>query len=176
MVHRLGALPETPTLPPGYSYRQAIDSDAEQIDKLLGTAFGNDWREGGAREVLLDHPDVPTTWIVLQAGNVVATASYQLKPVEFPESAWVHYVGADPAHSGKGLGLFVTWKVLHQAADAGRTDVYLTTDDWRLPAIRTYLKLGFEPDCRHESHDERWSEVFEALATKAAPPSPAPTD
>ena len=39
----------------------------------------------------------------------------------------------------------------------------LWTDDWRLPAIKTYLNLGFEPDIEHESHPERWRAVFEKL-------------
>lgn len=168
MVHHLQKLPPQPTLPPEYACRPAVEADAEQIDALLLAAFGDGWREGEARRELLDNPNVPTTWIVEFRGKVVATASYQLKPEDFPDSAWVHYVGADAAHAGRGLGLFVTWKVLQQAAELGRKDVLLTTDDGRLPAIRTYLKLGFEPDNWHESHAERWRKVFEALEESPA--------
>ncbi len=39
----------------------------------------------------------------------------------------------------------------------------LCTDDWRLPAVKTYLNLGFEPEIIHESHPARWKAVFETL-------------
>ena len=41
----------------------------------------------------------------------------------------------------------------------------LQTDDFRLPAIRMYLKLGFTPvyEVEGEDHRARWSAVFERL-------------
>ena len=55
--------------------------------------------------------------------------------------------------------------------DLGLKECLLSTDDWRLPAIRTYLELGFEPD-----YDEadgvskaRWAAVREKLAAYRKP-------
>jgi mycothiol synthase len=39
----------------------------------------------------------------------------------------------------------------------------LETDDWRLAAIRTYLRLGFEPDPVEEEHAARWRRVLKIL-------------
>jgi len=48
-------------------------------------------------------------------------------------------------------------------AELGLTDVDLTTDDPRLPAIKTYLKLGFLAYETDPSHPARWDMVEEKL-------------
>lgn len=35
-------------------------------------------------------------------------------------------------------------------------EVYILTDDWRVAAIVTYLRLGFRPEIAHPNHIERW--------------------
>lgn len=163
----LAALPEPPLLPPGYRLREATAADAGAIAGVLTRSFEEPWDVARVRSVLLDHPEVPTTYVIERAGAPVATASYQLMPKEFPRSGWVHYVGAEPSEAGKGLGYAVVLAVLYRAREAGMTDAMLTTDDPRLPAIRTYLKLGFAPDMWHESHPERWRAVYQALGVPA---------
>ena len=48
-----------------------------------------------------------------------------------------------------------------------QSSVVLFTDDHRLAAIKTYLKLGFEPQMVHDSHPERWREVLAKLGWQA---------
>ncbi|MGV3613738.1 MAG: GNAT family N-acetyltransferase [Fimbriimonas sp.] len=168
-MHRrdLEGLPEMPILPDGYVLREATAEDADALGVVLTRSFEEPWPAQRVRDVLLDHPEVPTTFLIAHGGVPVATASYQLMPNDFPDSGWVHYVGADPNHGGKGLGYAVVLAVLHAAKGAGKRDSLLTTDDPRLAAIRTYLKLGFEPDLWHESHPERWRAVYQALGVPA---------
>jgi mycothiol synthase len=165
MVHRLGAFPPPRRLPEGYGIRTATSNDAARLAVLLSHAFLEEWDESRVRSLLLDHPDVPVTLVVDFDERIVATASYQVFPRDFPDSGWVHYVGADPAHAGIGLGYSITRAVLAESVNRRKTDVRLTTDDWRLSAIRTYLNLGFEPDLWHESHKDRWSAVLSELRT-----------
>ena len=40
---------------------------------------------------------------------------------------------------------------------------HLTTDDWRLPAIKTYLNVGFKPDVSDDEFKARWEKVFEQI-------------
>ncbi|MDR3689213.1 MAG: hypothetical protein P4L46_07535, partial [Fimbriimonas sp.] len=56
-----------------------------------------------------------------------------------------------------------TVQVVVEAAAAGKRDIRLTTDDFRLAAIQTYLNLGFEPDMWHESHPGRWAAILQEL-------------
>jgi mycothiol synthase len=46
---------------------------------------------------------------------------------------------------------------------AGYEEIYLRTDDHRLPAIKTYLKLGWEPFLCAPDMAERWRTVCQQL-------------
>jgi len=164
MIHKLERLAPAKALPSGYLCREADESDVENLGALISAAFNDRWSNDRVNEVLLQNKDVPKTWVIEWEGQLVATASYQLIPNVFPESGWVHYVAADSAHSGRGLGFIVSWTVVETALREGMKDVRLTTDDWRLPAINTYLKLGFEPDMWHETHPDRWEAVLQTIA------------
>ena len=52
---------------------------------------------------------------------------------------------------------------LNRLLDCGYADIYLTTDDFRLPALKTYLQLGFLPDMFNEEMPERWKMVCQML-------------
>ena len=150
-------------VPSGYSLGKAGANDAEPLARLLTTAFGEDWTADKARQELLQNADVPTTFIVARAGVIVATASAQVQPVAFPGSGVVHWVAADPAHSGMGLGRAVVTAVLHELLRLGLSDAVLITDDERLPAIAVYSSLGFVPDPFDGSHPQRWATVLTKL-------------
>lgn len=160
MKHLLQSEPAAAELPSGYVLRVASAGDDLGLARVLNLAFPEMmWDAAKVHEILLDHPEVPETYLVEFDGECVATASYQEMGGEFEGAGWVHYVAADPAHAGKGLGYEVTRRVLSEAAARRRSSVFLTTDDPRLAAIRTYVKLGFEPDMWHESHPARWEQV-----------------
>jgi mycothiol synthase len=75
----------------------------------------------------------------------------------------LHYLAVLPAHRGKHLGFMLAARVLVLLKGMGYTDAWLSTDDFRLPAIRTYLALGFDPVCTDKSHAERWEIVRHKL-------------
>ena len=142
--------------------RPARPSDVPALAQVLTHAFEEVWREERVLDELLDHPDVPLTFVAVHGGQVVATASLQHKS-GYPDAGWVHWVGVTAECRGQGLGRAVVLAVLRAARDEGKTQAGLTTDDFRLSAIRTYLGLGFEPDPYHASHAERWNEVLREL-------------
>jgi mycothiol synthase len=57
----------------------------------------------------------------------------------------------------------VTRRVLVHFADSGLDQAVLETDDFRLPAVRTYLRLGFVPEPRVAGDQTRWSKVLRKL-------------
>jgi mycothiol synthase len=79
-------------------------------------------------------------------------------------AGYLHMVGALSCCSGKGLGLQASLAALHRMAEEGRKSAILHTDDFRIPAIITYLKLGFKPKLTHESHPDRWKKLLMDLA------------
>lgn len=151
-------------LPPGYALGEAGPDAAEPLARLLVTAFGENWEPGKVRRELLHNADVPKTFIVTWADAIVATASAQIQPTAFPGSGVVHWVAADPTHSGKGLGCAVVTAVLRELSGMGLRDAVLITDDERLPAIAVYRRLGFMPEPCHASHPHRWTAVLTNLS------------
>ena len=58
---------------------------------------------------------------------------------------------------------------MRRFASAGYTRIYLKTDDWRLPAIKTYLKLGFIPFLFLPDMEGRWRDVCEKFSWPFTP-------
>ena len=79
---------------------------------------------------------------------------------------WVGYIdmlAVLPEHTGHKLGKWLTLFLLHYFKAQRLTCVILDTDDFRLPAIKNYLNLGFVPMSIRENHKLRWRDVFEKL-------------
>jgi mycothiol synthase len=166
LVMRRPSLADLPPLasPHGYALRQARADDAEGLAALLVRAFNDPWDAARATRDLLAAPDVLRTFLVLSGDAVVATASAQLVPKRWPGSGVLHWVATDPAHAGHRLGRLASLAALHALRDHGCGDARLLTDDHRLPAVRTYLGLGFEPEPVEADHAERWTAVRARLA------------
>ncbi|MDX1932442.1 MAG: GNAT family N-acetyltransferase [Capsulimonadales bacterium] len=151
-------------LPEGYTLRKAVRSDAEGIASVQQKAFAEmTWGIAEAQQWLFDDESVRSVFVIEQDGRVVATASARLLPDEFPESGYVHWVGADPDHRGKGLGYLVSLATLHEFVNLGCRDAVLHTDDFRVPAIKVYLRLGFRPEYAHATHARRWYRLAASL-------------
>ena len=151
---------------------RAAHSEARFLADLLTKAFDQPWDEAKVRQELLDDSSVSATFLIREAGVVVATASARQVP-DFPDCGYVHWVASDPGLRGQGLGRRATLAVLQQVLADGLTQAVLETDDDRLPAIRLYLSLGFVPTYRDSSHQNRWSAVFAALhGRRSAEPAP----
>jgi mycothiol synthase len=144
--------------------REATPQDAPAIARLLGAAFPElEWDVARVGKDLFDPPDVAVTYVVEDGGKLVATASVRYHE-RFPGAGYVHWVGVDPAQRGRRLGTVVMARVMRRFAADGRTFSILETDDFRLPAIASYLGQGFIPHYTDPDHEERWSKVFEQLA------------
>ena len=174
MQFRAFAALEAVRLPPGYTLATLAErTPSEWIAVLNATGQLGAWDRARAERCINDpRPVVPEgTYLVMHRGHAVATACTVL-PTPAERRAELGWVAVDPAHQGRGLGLQVCAAVLWYARRHGWTAAILNTDDWRLPAIRIYLKLGFEPEIPHDSHPARWQEIHRLLATRAAAPSP----
>jgi mycothiol synthase len=72
-------------------------------------------------------------------------------------------VAVRPGHQGKRLGYWVGLAAMHQMAREGARRAILRTDDFRIPAIKTYLRLGFEPLLTHKNQRQRWLAVLDEI-------------
>jgi mycothiol synthase len=157
-------LPPVPEPPPGYLLRQLAPGDEERLAETLQRAFPEIvWTPDHVRERLRQAPDVLATYVVDCEGLLVATASVRDVPDRFPGSGYLHWVGTHPGHTGRGLGRLVSLRCLHHFREIGCRDSVLETDDFRLPAIRLYLRLGYAPEEADPSHPERWEKIRKTL-------------
>ncbi len=103
-------------------------------------------------------------FVIVPTGTdqIVATAAIQLHEYK-PDSATLHMVYTHPDHRGKGLGAWVTVAAMGYAHAHGLPVMYLTTDEFRIPAIKIYLKYGFRPVLYREDMAGRWQSVMNTL-------------
>ena len=154
-------------LPEGYTLRVGVPDDAEGLAACLQKAFPEmTWTAENATNGLLAEESVKTVFVIENDGQIVATASARLIPDEFPNSGYVHWVGGDPDHRGKRLGYLASLATLHEFVRLGCKDTVLHTDDFRIPAIKVYLALGYRPEEWHATHPSRWAKLRRALGDR----------
>lgn len=145
-----------PPLPPSCHFESYSRGGEAGWVELLNRSgeFGEFTRRKLSAEVLKEL--VPHCGVfVVHEGQRVATASACSFAANAP-CATLMYVVVAPEHRGKGLGAAVTAEVLERCRRAGFSGVVLQTDDYRLPAIRTYMKLGFVPLHDDPATRARW--------------------
>ena len=103
--------------------------------------------------------------VVHEESNEIAATAMALH-----DHTWLHpfcgelgWVAGDPAHAGRGLGLAVCAAVTARFIAVGYRQIHLYTEDFRLPALKTYLKLGYIPFLSTPEMPERWRAVCAQL-------------
>ena len=132
------------------------------MEALNATGQLGEWDREKIREWLEGerHAIKEGTFFITFEGKPVATAC-TIPPPSTEGRSELGWVSVSPDHQSKGLGYQVCLAVLHFAKKMASPETFLNTDDWRLPAVKTYLNLGFEPEMTHESHPKRWQAVYE---------------
>jgi len=153
------------TIAQGYALRSYRPGDSRHWESIITQSFAAEPGAYSFDEVMRHDPAFrpERIWFAVRGDEPVATAAAYYWPTVMSDAGNIHYVGALRAHQGKGLGYSVVLAALHQMAREGRRRAWLSTDDFRLAAIKTYLKAGFEPLLIHENQRERWRSVFAAL-------------
>lgn len=161
---RLDSPPE-PRLPAGYALRCYRDADKEAYLALMAKA-GFDVFDEKMLERMLTRI-LPDGFFVIEheaTGALAATSMSIHKPTgEFPFGGELGFVAGDPEHKGKGLGLAVCAAATARLIRGGYRNIHLITHDWRLPAIKTYLKLGYRPVYTEQATPEVWQGIFATL-------------
>ncbi|HOX08894.1 MAG TPA: GNAT family N-acetyltransferase [Planctomycetota bacterium] len=161
---RLASPPEV-LVADGYRVRALGPAEAAAHAELMRRAGFADWTaEKLAPWLLRILPDGLFGIEHLATGALAATAMATHNPSELhPFGGELGWVAGDPAHNGRGLGQAVCAAVVSRFLRAGYRRIYLKTDDWRLPAVKSYLRLGFVPFLHRPEMAERWREVCARL-------------
>lgn len=157
---------EEPTCPDPYRFCHAgVEASRSWLELLNASGeFGKITAAEFKRSVIRNL--IPSGAALLEhRGEIVAAAATCVVPADAP-SATLMYVVVSPPHRGLGLGAVVAARAVAAGYAIACPTVVLRTDDDRLAAIRTYLKLGFTPvPDIHASHHDRWARVLRRLAS-----------
>ena len=163
-------------LPDGYTYG-SYDRTEEQLTLWLDMNLkgqllpetppeSGNWRDW-FKVTVLDYadldPDEDIIYVYAPDGQMVATIC-AVKHGE--DQGYIHMVAAHPDSRGKGIGHAMLAYALEKLEARGCTYSILTTDDFRLAAIKTYLDAGFRPVLWEDSESDqraRWDAVIAAL-------------
>lgn len=62
-------------------------------------------------------------------------------------------------YKGHHLGKNVSIAAMHKCLSLGYRRISLLTDDFRIPALKTYLGLGWQPWLYENDMPERWAKI-----------------
>ena len=83
--------------------------------------------------------------------------------------AYLHYIAVNPCARGHKLAKALISTVLQRHAEQGRFGCFLTTDDFRVPAVYTYLTIGYIPVLWTDDARERWEKMLALYGMKSCP-------
>ena len=124
------------------------------------------WTREQFYENMWNDPRIPDDGIffaVTAEGRIFSTATAQ---IQNDGVGTLHMVGSSSDVRGKGGGRAVCTAVMEYFKKHGYKLVYLDTDDFRKPAVKIYLDLGFRPFLFEEDMEERWLALMEYYGIK----------
>lgn len=173
MVWPLSRIAQAPHViaPPGYAIRTFRSGDEKRFYEIMNLAGWPGWNADKLHFSL--SRILPDGWFMAireDTDHIVASAmcihNYTQRHPFRGDLGWL---ACDPDHTGNGLGYVLSAAVTTRFMRAGYAHIGLYTEHYRLPAIKTYLKLGYVPLIdRAETHN-LWEEVCRELHWQFAP-------
>lgn len=160
-LQSLENLPEI-SLPTGFSVATLQKGFESSWESIIEATFKKNL--SFQKEIAENKIFTPDRVLFACCGNIpVGTATAWYKDTFPADTGYLHMVGVLPEYSGKALGLNISLAALHMLKRHGYSKAVLQTDDFRLAAIKSYLRLGFKPVYNCENAEERWSEIYNLL-------------
>lgn len=163
--HNLKNLPNI-ELPTDYCLRTYRDGDEIHWANIISDSFGGRKRTAAdthqeitGREVF----DPNGLFFITHQETPVGTACAWKQSIDESDIGYVHMVGVLSEHTGQKLGKWISLAVLYYFREHGFTCAILDTDDFRLPALKTYLNLGFVPVYVDRTQPKRWEAIYNQL-------------
>ena len=152
-------------LPAGYetvTYSEGLENEWLTI---INESFNKEFTVDDWQKVILDRegyrPDRVFFIREKLSGEMCATASAVRGGGA--EHGYLHFVGVRPKWAGHKLGFCISCVATESFKTDGCTDAKLNTNPPLLAALKTYLRLGYRPQIRHEAHVEIWKNVLSQI-------------
>lgn len=160
-----GTLPEIPEIPQGYTLRTYKPEDLDSYCRLRIAAGFSEWNATAFANYASCL--IPNGLMVVEApdGELAASASAEINTKTlWPYNGNLGWVACNPEHRGKKLGKAVVAAAMRRLLLYGFKRISLSTDDYRIPALATYLKLGWIPYITEPDMPERWNAIAKTLS------------
>lgn len=116
------------------------------------------------KDILETVRDPESDIFLVRKGGGPAAISVLHPPSPGENRAEIGFVAVSPKFRGNRLGHRLLMHILMEARKRNIKTVYLLTDGFRIPAIRTYLRCGFKPRVRDADDETRWQKIFGKLS------------
>lgn len=147
-------------LPQGFSIHTHQIGNEKNWENLIESAFGAHYDF----DFLIKAGDYsPEKVLYLSKDGLDIATITVVENCLYPGEGWFRMVGVRADAQGMGAGKLIATAALNALAAKGYKSAVLSTDDFRIPAIRLYLSVGFEPLYTDESHSQRWKQVFHTI-------------
>jgi mycothiol synthase len=80
----------------------------------------------------------------------------------YPFGGRIDWLACNPEHRLRGLAKICANAATKRLLDAGYTNIWVTTDDFRLGAIKIFISLGFRPLNNRETNS-RWGKILQQI-------------
>lgn len=143
----------------GYKLRLVSLEDQHSYAQTFATAFDDPSPFGDLMKQML-----PDGFFVVEhqpTGTVVAASTAAVyKKSQHPDGHSLQWVVAHSDHLRTGAGQATIAAATEVLAENAPSYSYLSTDDFRIPAVSIYLKLGWKPLLYQEDQIARWDRIF----------------
>ena len=102
-------------------------------------------------------------FVVNDKGEIVATIT---TITHADGTGYLHMVKMFMSERGKGIGQAMANFSIEEFRRRNINEVFLTTDDFRVPAVKTYLKAGYRPIIYTDPESdmlERWEKLYSEI-------------
>lgn len=159
-------------LPQGYSisnYKDESDKPAWVECCKKGLVDDDATAEAFDRRITVDpniHPQEDVFFLDYNGEHIGTVTAFVNPETKLGD---MHMVGIRPDFRGKGLSKYLCQITLNHLKDRDIRAIFLTTDEWRKSAVKSYLRAGFCPVEYDLGMQDRWEAMLEELDVESAP-------
>lgn len=142
------------------------DKDVALWNDIICESFGDGKHPGGRSTleyVMNNHGKFENDKFLIVEKDGEGVATLAVIPHWDIKEGYIHMVGCKSKFRGLGIGTKMNAEAVRILLENGFETAFLTTDDFRIPAIKSYLRAGFYPDIIDDEHKERWAKIFEII-------------
>lgn len=153
------------TLPEGYSFSNYRKDNEEDklawVECCKNGLVGDDATAESFDKAILERPGMNAeedVFFLDHNGEHIATITAYIDSEK--NAGDVHMVGIRTDYRGKGLAKYINNKALVHLSKKNIEYAFLTTDEWRKGAVKSYLNAGFLPVKYSHGMVKRWRKVL----------------